>query len=66
MDIVAINRADMVMLLASGDVVDFDMMFDCDGDETEDAMDAVVAIVQFPNGLWGVVDLTQFDAATVH
>lgn len=67
MDVVSINRGKRLALTDDDAVVRFALMLDCNGDETEDVDEALVAIAQHPNGRWLVIDLTAFEATgTVH
>lgn len=62
----AVCRQDASAVLDDGTVVHFASMFDCEGDFTESTEEAVVAVAPLPDGSWVVIDLTQFEPATVH
>lgn len=67
MDVVSINRGKRLALTDDDAVLRFVLMLDRDGDETEDVDEALVAIVQHPNGRWLVIDLTAFEVTgTIH
>lgn len=64
--IVAVNVSDRVALTDDGMVIEFDTMFDRDGEETDDTNAATVAIVELPNGNWAVLAFRDFDPTMVH
>lgn len=61
MNVKAINRRMKVAVTDTFEIIDFDIMYDIDGCETNDPDDCVVAIVRLPNGLWEVIKLGDFE-----
>lgn len=55
-----------VAVLEDGTEIPLETLLDCDGDETEDLDDAVVAVAPLPNGKWVTIDLTAFAPHQVH
>jgi hypothetical protein len=62
-EVVAINRSDRVALTDDGAVIEWDQMFDIDGDDTDDPALALVATAELPDGRWTVIVLAEFDQA---
>jgi hypothetical protein len=62
----AIHRARKVAITDGGQECPFTNLYDREGDEVDDAMDAISAVCQLPSGQWAAIDLTQFDPVTVH
>ncbi len=63
---VAVNRKLRVAVLDDGTTEPMRFFIDCLGDETDDAFEAVTAIVSLPDGDWVFVDLTEFDSVVFH
>lgn len=66
MRVTAINRAQRIAITDTGLACAVSVWIDGDGDETNDAAAAVVAVVPLPDGRWETVDLRDFDAVEVH
>lgn len=59
--VIAVNRGER-LAITDGDVLgSIEAWLDGEGDETDDAAAAVVAIVHWPDGSWSPVDLRDFD-----
>lgn len=58
--IIAINRPRRVAVTGDGREIVFTTMFDHLGDFTDDAAEAVAAVVQLPDGRWVALDLAEF------
>ncbi len=56
----AINRPRRVAVTGDGREIAFTTMFDLLGEFTEDAAEAVAAVVQLPDGCWVAIDLAEF------
>lgn len=61
MNVTAINRRMKIAVTDTYEIVDFDSMFDIEGDETDDPEDCVVAVVHLPDGMWEVIKLGDFE-----
>lgn len=66
MEVIAINRSEACAVLSTGHVIHFSVMLDCDGDETDDVADAMVAVAPLPDGRWAVIDFSEFETVSVH
>lgn len=64
--IIAINRTQRYSLLANGQQVEWDELFDSDGEETDDMDQAASATCMLPNGEWVTLDLTCWEVVTIH
>jgi hypothetical protein len=58
--IIAIHRGRKVAVAEDGSECPFTDMLDCLGEETDDAAEAVAAIVLLPDGRWAAIDLRAF------
>lgn len=61
MKVMAINRRMKIAVTDTGELCDFDIMYDIDGCHTDDPEKCVVATVRLPNGLLDVVKLGDFE-----
>jgi len=59
--IYAVNLATQTALAESGEILEFDSMYDFEGDETENPDEAKTAILEGKDGRWYVIDLTLFE-----
>jgi hypothetical protein len=59
--VIAIKASEQVALLADNTTRPFDMMFDEDGDETDDPDEAVAAIVQLSDDAWDTFTFDEFE-----
>lgn len=66
MQIVAINKSEGCAILDNGTFIHFALILDHDGEETDDASEAVVAVAPLPNGEWVVIDFSEFETVQVH
>lgn len=57
----AVNVPGRVAVLDSGETIAFSTMFDFDGDETDDADQAVSVVAPLPTGGWAVILLDEFE-----
>lgn len=55
-----VNRADKLVLYDDNVVRPFDKMFDGDGDETDDPMEALAVTVMVRKDSWHCIDLRDF------
>jgi hypothetical protein len=62
----AINRDQRLAVTDDGQVCQITNLFDRDGDETDNAEAAVVAVVKLADEEWLTVDLTAFGTAKVN
>ncbi len=65
-EVVAVNRSAAYFLLASGDVCRITLFIGPDGEETDNRTIAVAAVGELPNGHWAAIDLSEFQATSVH
>lgn len=61
MAVEAINRAQGVVLMTSGQVYPVSEWMNGEGDETDDAQGAEFAVVQGPDGRWHTLELSDFE-----
>ncbi|MDB5620517.1 hypothetical protein [Tardiphaga sp.] len=66
MPVIAINRSEGAAILNDGTTAQFSNMLDICGDETDNMAEAVCAVVPLPDGMWEVVDFSQFDPVAIH
>lgn len=66
MQVSAINRSDCSAILDTGQIVHFSLMFDAEGNETDDVSECVCAVAPLPNGDWAVIDFSEFEQVSVH
>lgn len=60
-NVIAVNRGDRLAITSADIIGSIKVWLDDEGDETDDAGVAVVAIVQWPDGSWSPVDLRDFE-----
>ncbi len=65
-EVIAISMARREALFDNGIVMPFTVMYDADGDETDCADDARVALARTPGGGCVAIVLHMFTMATVH
>jgi hypothetical protein len=66
MQVSAINRTDGSAILDTGEIVHFSLMFDAEGNETDDVSECVCAVAPLPNGDWVVIDFSEFEQVSAH
>ena len=62
----AISRTRRIAILEDGAVIPLGALIDRDGDETDEAELAVIALAALPDGRWIVIDLAAFEPRLVH
>lgn len=65
-DIVAVNRTELAALTDDGVIGTITNLFDADGSETDDAMEAVSAVVRVSGHEWFAVVLADYDPVQMH
>lgn len=60
-NVIALNRGERLALTNADIIGGIEVWLDDEGDETDDAAAAVVAIVRWPDGSWSPVDVWDFD-----
>lgn len=66
-EVVAISRSEQTALLSDYQTeLHWDTMLDADGEETLDAQEARMVILQWPDGTWGELDLDDWVRVTIH
>jgi LDH2 family malate/lactate/ureidoglycolate dehydrogenase len=69
LDIVAVSRAREKVLLSDWQTeIPFNCMYDEDGNETDDASEAIVAVVELNEKWWAALELAEWEGheETVH
>lgn len=66
MQVAAINRSEACAILDTGQIIQFAVMLDIDGNETGDVSECVCAVAPLPNGDWVVIDFSEFETVSVH
>lgn len=64
-ELVSLNTSRKLAMFDDGSSRPFSVMLDIDGDETENVVDAIVVVVQTPNGRWMTIDMSQLEPATL-
>ncbi|HEV7436873.1 MAG TPA: hypothetical protein VGO22_18720 [Pseudorhizobium sp.] len=62
----AINREQRLAVTDNGEICQITILFDRDGDETDDAGAAVAAVIKLSDNEWLTVDLAAFQTARMN
>lgn len=64
--VAALSKEGKYVVLADGRIAPFTELYDEEGEETADINLAISAVASHPDGLWLVINLSEWESITLH